>query len=682
MEHNAIAVSEKFKKMTVRAILSVVLFVITYLFLVILALILTFLCGSAGVMLIAIKPMFITLMLGAGLLSMGIMVMIFLLKFIFKKHTVDRSNLIEIRKEQEPVLFKFIDEIVKEVKTDFPKKVYLSADVNACVFYDSSFWSMFFPVRKNLQIGVALVNSVSVSEFKAILAHEFGHFSQKSMKVGSYVYNVNQVIYNLLYENDSYHSLASRWASVSSYFTFFVLGAVKIVEGIQRILRAIFEIVNRNYMSLSREMEFHADEVAAHVAGSEALVTSLLRLDLADHSYQTVLSYYGGQISNAVKTRNIYPQQHFVMNFLAKESKLSVVNGLPQVDTESLSKYNKSKLNIENQWASHPSTADRVRALNRLNIDRGNKRPETASILFSNADQLQIDFTEKLFSQVSYENPVTDIEHDKFADIYLKDFESNSFDPVFNSYYDNKNPINFDIGVYEAAGNDFDTLFGNTAVDMVYTSISLESDISILNQIATGDTGVKTFDYDGDKYNYKIAGKLAIVLADELILAKEKIKEHDIAIYRYFLCLAEQKNTAEILKQHYSTFFNFEKEYDDMSEVYNKISNASAFMHQTTPFDVIEKSIGLLYSIEPDFKTHIETVLKGAKYQALLTDEIKTAFEKYVSKEWRYFYVNKYDDDESRILFEAMNHYSLILGNTYFTAKKELLNYQVSLITV
>jgi len=38
---------------------------------------------------------------------------------------------------------------------------------------------MFLPVKKNLQIGMALVNSVTVTEFKAILAHEFGHFSQK-----------------------------------------------------------------------------------------------------------------------------------------------------------------------------------------------------------------------------------------------------------------------------------------------------------------------------------------------------------------------------------------------------------------------------------------------------------------------------------------------------------------------
>src|SRR5690606_16231117 len=158
-------------------------------------------------MFIAFKPMPVTIVLGIGLASMGLLVLFFLVKFIFSSNKVDRSHLHEISKTDEPRLFSFIQDIVNEVNTGFPKRVYLSTDVNAAVFYDSSFWSMFFPIKKNLQIGMGLVNTVTESELKAILAHEFGHFSQRSMKLGSYVYNVNQVIFNLLYENRSYEKL-------------------------------------------------------------------------------------------------------------------------------------------------------------------------------------------------------------------------------------------------------------------------------------------------------------------------------------------------------------------------------------------------------------------------------------------------------------------------------------------
>ncbi len=125
-----------------------------------------------------------TLVLAAGLVVLGVMIVYFLIKFMFKTHKTDLSDLTLITRAQHPDLFAFIDGIVKEVGTPFPNKIYISPQVNASVFYDSSFWSMFFPIKKNLHIGMGLVNTITEEEFKAILAHEFGHFSQKSMKVG------------------------------------------------------------------------------------------------------------------------------------------------------------------------------------------------------------------------------------------------------------------------------------------------------------------------------------------------------------------------------------------------------------------------------------------------------------------------------------------------------------------
>lgn len=87
-----------------------------------LAILLTGLCIAGGVSLIVIKPMFGTIALGIGLASLGVLILIFLLKFIFISHKVDRSHLIEINEQQEPELFKMIREIVQIVGTNFPKK--------------------------------------------------------------------------------------------------------------------------------------------------------------------------------------------------------------------------------------------------------------------------------------------------------------------------------------------------------------------------------------------------------------------------------------------------------------------------------------------------------------------------------------------------------------------------------
>lgn len=478
MSAQAIAVTANFKSRALKAISSVFLFVAIYIVLVVLAMGLTVLCGYLGILVISLKANFLTLMLGLGLISMGILVLIFLVKFIFKKHTVDRSHLIEITQQDEPALFAFIQGIVDEVKTDFPKKVYLASDVNAAVFYDSNFWSMFLPVRKNLQIGIGLVNSISVLEFKAILAHEFGHFSQRSMKIGSYVYNVNKVIYNLLYENDSYTELAINWANMSGYLAPFVAVAVKTVGGIQWLLRKNYELINKHHLGLSREMEFHADEIAAHVAGSAPLISSLPRIEFADYAFNRTLAYYNERIDKGITTKNLLPQHKFVMCFLAEKNKVPLANGIPQISQSHLSRYNKSKLVIKDQWASHPSTEDRIAALERIDIRRDEDNHVPASSVFQDIELLQEEATAKIFSAVAYSANVMLETNEQFSQAFREDFFANSFHELFNGYYDNKSTGT--IALEEAAlGNResvdaFEALFDEEKVALVYTSIALE----------------------------------------------------------------------------------------------------------------------------------------------------------------------------------------------------------------
>ena len=389
-----IQISSDFKKMTGKAIFAIILFILTYFFILALAVGMTVLCVIGGIALIKAQPGAATAMIGIGLASLGFLILIFLFKFLFKQHKVDRSHLTEIYEHDEPKLFSFIRDIVEEVKTDFPKRIYLSSDVNASVFYDSNFWSMIFPIRKNLQIGLGLVNTITEQEFKAILAHEFGHFSQRSMKVGSFVYNVNHIIYNMLYDNESFDKMITKWGDINWYFSIFVAIALKIIQGIQWILRRMYDFINISYMALSREMEFHADEIAAHVAGYMPLKESLLRMDLADYSYNVVLGYYESKIPENIKSKNIFKEQGYVLNFLAKHNKLSFKNNLPLVTEFDLSKYNKSKLTIKNQWASHPSTEERIRALEMTNIKKENVEIP-AILMFNNAERIQEIITEK-----------------------------------------------------------------------------------------------------------------------------------------------------------------------------------------------------------------------------------------------------------------------------------------------
>jgi Zn-dependent protease with chaperone function len=678
-----IEISNNFKKMTTKAIVSIALFLIVYILLLFLAIGLTILSVIGGFYIIAAKPMAITIGLGIGLASLGFFILAFLFKFIFKKHKIDRSHLTEITEQTEPKLFKFISDIVKEVETDFPKKIYLSTDVNASVFYDSSFWSMFFPIKKNLQIGLGLVNTITEQEFKAILAHEFGHFSQKSMKVGSYVYNVNQVIFNMLYDNESFDKMIQKWANISGYFSIFVVIAVKIIEGIQWILKKMYDFININYLALSREMEFHADEVAANVAGFLPLKESLLRMDLADHSYNSVINFYENKLSENTKSENIYKEQNYVLNFLANESELPFKNSLPLVSSIDLSKYNKSKLIIKDQWASHPSTDERISNLERLNITKENTNQESANSLFLSIETLQQNLTNKLFSSVENSDNLVPIKIDEFKTEYNQNYEKNTFNNVYNGYYDNKNPNYFDINEIANLSNNhtIEMLFNKEKIDMVYDFIAIENDKNTLSNIENKVFFIKTYDYDGQKFKAKETSLLIPKIEKEIENLKVEITNNDIAIYSYFYNLAKEKGLETELKSKYVAFFKNDKEHDQKSELYINLLNATEFVSNVTPFEQIKSNFNNLKKLETELKKEITIILENELYKSELTELIKENFDKYLKENWVYFTNDEYIDYKLQILFKSINDYSYLISRGYFLIKKDLLNFQTELLT-
>lgn len=669
--------------MTTKAIGSIVLFMVTYLLLICSAIALTILCGFLGFALVAYWFHSVSIMLAIALVSIGALILIFLVKFIFKKHVHDLSHLTEISKEEEPMLFLMIEEIVREVKTDFPKKVYLSADVNASVFYDSSFWSMFLPVRKNLQIGLGLVNSVSTIELRAILAHEFGHFSQRSMKVGSYVYNMNKVIFNMLYDNESYDSMTKKWAEKSNYLAISVGLAIKIILGIQWILQKVYHVVNLSYMSLSREMEFHADEVAANITGSRPLVTALLRLELADQSYQTVINHYQEKINDAETTLNIYPQQTYVMGFFAEKNKLAVENNLPKVTLDHLNRYNKSKLVIKDQWASHPTTEERIGQLEKLNLPTRNDNSAPATGIFKNIEKTQTALSQKLFSSVQYPSEPVIKSGEQFAETFIADQKQYSFPEIYNTYYDTKNPSVFDLTTVSIANGNtllLNDLFGNEVINDVYEWLGLENDIHTLQQIQNGSYDVKSFDYDGQKYASTDCPELIESLQKKEAEKKQELSDNDLKIYQYFARVATGKGVILELNRLYQNFFAVDSSANERFKVYSEIAGASAFIFQNTPFEIINQKLVLLKALENDFKRKIRHLLDDAIFHDFIPTENKEIFDRYLAGDFAYFSENAYRSEELDVLLSAINSYQLVISKAYFGTKKQLLDYQATLI--
>ena len=686
MLNSALKVSENFRKMAFRSVLSIFLFLSTYLVLVILGAGVILLCGLAAYGLVTLYFSIITLMLGIGFVGMGFMIFYFLIKFIFSAtKKVDRSHLVEVTEQDQPELFKLIREIVEEVQTKFPKQVYLSSDVNAAVFYDSSFWSMFFPVRKNLQIGIGLMNAVSSLELKAILAHEFGHFSQRSMKVGSYVYNMNKIIYNILYDNENYNSMLEKWSNVSSYFVLFARGAILVIRGIQYVLIKVYRVLNLNYMALSREMEFHADAVAASVTGSVPLVTSLLRLELADQSLSAVFDYYNSKIADAQKTSDFYPQHYFVMNHMAKQENLPVEGGLPKVSVEIYNKLSKSRLVLHDQWSSHPGTEERVSRLLALNQPLKGNQEGIAIDILRDKQAIQELMTARLFDNVNYATDTTVLNAKDFINDYLIVEEKNSYPSAYRGYYNSRSPYigftaeSFDVAVVTAEPSSIEQIFDDEIMEVLSGLNSAIADKKVLGDIAEGALEIKTFDYEGQRYTAADTYSLIRYLEEEIKNKDEVLTAKDTSIFNDFLNNAVHKASVHEFKNVSMAYQLIANPYQKQLEVYIDMISSTYFMNATTAFTEIKNNLFLVKKHEVPFKEQISKLIENETYQEFLDADTRGHFEEYVANDWPYFADTFYFDKQVEVLFAVMSGYFSVLNQTHFKLKKELLDFCLTL---
>jgi Zn-dependent protease with chaperone function len=111
------------------------------------------------------------ILLKIGAVAISGMLFLFMVKGLFKRHSMEHDLHIELKEADYPELYQFIRQLCAETKAPFPHRIYASPEVNAAVFYNSTLLNLIFPTKKNLLIGLGLVNSLTLSEFKAVMAH-------------------------------------------------------------------------------------------------------------------------------------------------------------------------------------------------------------------------------------------------------------------------------------------------------------------------------------------------------------------------------------------------------------------------------------------------------------------------------------------------------------------------------
>ncbi len=287
---------------------------------------------------------------------------LFLVKGFFKRGNRGTTIKIEVTEAEQPDLFAFIRRVCADVRAPLPRRVELVPEVNAAAASDLSLRTFLFPGHTTLVIGLGLVNRLNLAEFKAVLAHEFGHFSQASTKLGRYVYTTNRTVEALVFSRDWLDDMVSAATRIDiriSVFVWVFQGGLWVVrKGLELLYRGI----NFAHVSLSRQMEYNADLVAVSVTGSDAIVTGLARMSFADET----LSQAWGDLMTAADhgrySRDVYYHQTKAAEFLkAKrgDDTLGEVPPLPADPTQTVQVFKPEDTRVPAMWATHPANPER-----------------------------------------------------------------------------------------------------------------------------------------------------------------------------------------------------------------------------------------------------------------------------------------------------------------------------------
>lgn len=218
----------------------------------------------------------------------GVTVVLFLLKPLFAPRLIERLP-IDLTRARQPLLFAFVDAIADKVGAPKPRNIEVDCEVNAA----AGFYRGFRGLWRNeltLTIGLPLIAGMTTRQLAGVLAHEFGHFSQRGGMLATYVIRrITFAFHRAVEERDSWDAWLDNW--VDSREGSLALPALAAQAGIglvRRILTAFAWLADLLSYYMLRQMEFDADTYEARLAGSDQFRDTAIQLRRLDHAFNEV----------------------------------------------------------------------------------------------------------------------------------------------------------------------------------------------------------------------------------------------------------------------------------------------------------------------------------------------------------------------------------------------------------
>lgn len=226
---------------------------------------------------------------------------------------------LDIPEPAEPELYEMIRALAAQVGTEPPDRIVLVPEVNAYVNEFGPFLGLKRG-RRTLAIGAPLLDALDVTELRAVLAHELGHFAGGDTRLGPLAFRTEQSLAHII------EALGDR-ATALPFIWYFKL---------QRKVSS----------SARRDQELVADRASVRIAGRQATADALWAIEIAARGQQLLIFRYllplfetGGRPASLADG---------LRSLLREPARVTELVALDESDGD------------VDPWASHPPTTTRI----------------------------------------------------------------------------------------------------------------------------------------------------------------------------------------------------------------------------------------------------------------------------------------------------------------------------------
>lgn len=533
-----------------------------------------------------------TILLKIAAILGSVALLAFTVKFIFKLKNHKPSNRIKLNMSEHPELQNFVNQICKDTGAPKPKNVYVDPDVNAYVSYTNMWQSLLLPTSKDLTIGMGLVSCINLSEFKAITAHEFGHFAQKSMKIGSYIVSANTIIHDMIFNRDKWDDLLDTWRSSDIRLSAAAWIITPVIWLIRQLLSLFYQLLNIMHSSLSREMEFNADKVAVSVSGSDAIVSSLWRLDGGSVSWNSTVNhiYLAGQKNNFIK--NAYHHLAVELDNTKTDVQL-LLDNLPEDIRGGKQYFSTSENSKVGMYASHPPNDLRENNA-KLPYIHCKEDERSPWLLFSNPEKIQEQMTMLLYKEYLQKVPQEFIEDKDFETFIAQEQMGKELLEEYDNTFTNRF-LNLPEQEELAPSKSADILARIAAhklelKELMVPVLAIESNMELANEIAQGTSHHSSFTFQDKNFNKKNLNEgYELLVSEREKLFTETFTSWDRELCELYLALAAKYGKEQKLLDLYDQHRSLNLVYRTVAGIRVGVINQLNTLQQRT--DVEEREI-------------------------------------------------------------------------------------------